>query len=52
MPLWERFFSLVFIFLLLSPASWGYGGLSTPARVALVVWILLGIVFFFRSKKK
>lgn len=45
-------FSLAFIFLLLSPASWGYGGLSTPARIALVVWIILGIVFFFRSKKK
>ena len=47
-------FSLAFVFLLLSPSAWGYGGLSTPARIALGVWCLLGIVFYIlaRSKKK
>lgn len=46
--------SLAFVFLLLSPSGWGYGGLSNPARIALGVWCLLGIVFYIiaRSKKK
>lgn len=47
-------FSLAFVFLLLSPSAWGYGGLSTPARIALGVWCVLGIVFYVlaRSKKR
>ena len=47
-------FSLAFVFLLLSPSGWGYGGLSTPARIALGVWCLLGIIFYIiaRAKKK
>ncbi len=45
-------FSLVFIVLLLSPTDWGFGGLSTPARIALLAWTLLGIVFFIIAKKK
>jgi len=46
--------SLAFVFLLLSPSGWGYGGLSNPARIALGVWCVLGIVFYIiaRSKKK
>ena len=45
-------FSLCFIVLLLSPASWGFGGLSTPARMALGVWCVLGVVFFIVAKRK
>lgn len=44
-------FSLAFVALLLSPASLGFGGLSMPARIALAVWVVLGIVFFFVAKK-
>lgn len=46
--------SLAFVVMLLSPAELGFGGLSTPARWALVVWTVLGVVFFavaYRNKK-
>lgn len=45
-------FSLCFIVLLLSPSDWGFGGLSTPARIALAVWCVLGAVFYVISKRK
>ena len=44
-------FALIFIVILLSPASLGFGGLSTPARIALVIWCVLGAVFFLRARK-
>ncbi len=43
--------SLGFVVLLLSPAGWGMGGLSDPARIALVVWCVLGIVFYILARK-
>lgn len=48
-------FSLLFVVILLSPASLGFGGLSTPARIALAVWCVLGAGFYLyarKSKKK
>ena len=45
-------FSLAFVFLLLSPSGWGFGGLSNPARIALGVWCVLGIVFYIIARRK
>lgn len=48
-------FSVAFVAMLLSPASLGFGGLGTEARIALGVWCVLGIVFYIvsqRDKKK
>ena len=45
-------FSLAFVFLLLSPAKWGFGGLSTPARIALAVWCVLGILFYIIARRR
>ncbi len=44
--------SLAFVVMLLSPASAGFGGLSTPARIALGIWIVLGLVLYICSNRK
>lgn len=44
--------SLFFVVMLLSPSSLGFGGLGVESRIALVVWTLLGIVFFAISRKQ
>lgn len=41
--------SLSFVFLLIFPGSPTY--LSVPARVALLIWIALGVIFYFSSSK-
>lgn len=45
-------FSLMFLLILLSPASLGFGGLSGPARAALAVWCIMGAVFFLGSRRR
>lgn len=46
--------SIGFAVLLLSPNGWGLGGLGTEARIALLIWCVLGIAFYIytRMKKK
>jgi len=45
-------FSAAFIVMLLSPASAGFGGLGTQPRIALAVWIILGVVFYLISRRQ
>lgn len=45
-------FSLAFIIMLLSPADVGFGGLGIQARVALGIWILMGIIFYLYTRSK
>ena len=45
-------FSLGFLLILLSPAALGLGGLSGPARVALVTWCVMGAAFFLWSYRR
>jgi hypothetical protein len=45
-------FSAAFIAMLLSPASAGFGGLGAEPRIALAIWIVLGIAFYLISRKQ
>jgi len=45
-------FSAAFIAMLLSPASAGFGGLGTEPRIALAIWIVLGIAFYLISRRQ
>ena len=43
-------FSLCFIALLIIPNQWAY--LGPQSRIALVVWVVMGAIFYIYSRRK